>query len=853
VTRRLYPRVQSAGVWLLGHAVRLWPFALFVIVFILSWHTLRDIHTRDVRAALHALDLRWVAIAAGLTAANVGIMGLYDVIAFRKTRATIGERWRYGAVSFAWSNFLTLGPLAGPAIRFWLYRQSVDRLQDLHAGILTVTIAFVSGLAGWTAAVFIVGQAPFAAISVAALALVLFAAWLSRAIAGRIERLSELAAASARTLELGIVGWLDWLLAVFVFVACVKATGSLAALSSVVSAFFQGQALGLASLIPGGFGASDAVWIAKLPIPKSVAAAALMAYRVVYYIAPWGVASLLLLAWATRRSAQRVEVARRIVAGLVGAAGVLIILSSASPALHARLVLLERFMPLPLVEAGHLAASFAGVLLLVLARGLARGYRSAFRATLALLLLAAGASILKGLDWEESVILGCVALAASSQASLFDRASRGDLFEGADLTVAFAALALFVAFGSVSHHVSRVAVERWTAVGYRLQAARFVRAAASMLFGITAASLYVLMRPRVEFEPPGEGDIQEALDFNATFGTGTNPLMVATRDKSIFSVPDLGLCLYRTIGPYMAIFSDPVVRQAGERGVFLDALLERAAELDRRPLFYQVSPDWIPLLHDRGYHFFKLGEEAQVHLDRVTTEGHEGKMTRQILRRAERDGVEFRVIAPYEIRSLIPELREISDDWLHAKGVYERQFSIGAFDEPYLLRFRCAVVQTRGDDPRILAFANLLEGPRREELSVDLMRSRSDGPRVMDFLVVSLFLMGKKAGYRRFNLGMAPLASVGVERGAHVRERLARVIFQRGEQWYNFQGVRFYKEKFDPEWVPRYMAYQSAWEWPVATASVSALIAGGWGSALRPARESAVPFHGDRAASRGHA
>jgi phosphatidylglycerol lysyltransferase len=123
----------------------------------------------------------------------------------------------------------------------------------------------------------------------------------------------------------------------------------------------------------------------------------------------------------------------------------------------------------------------------------------------------------------------------------------------------------------------------------------------------------------------------------------------------------------------------------------------------------------------------------------------------------------------------------------------------------------------------------------------------------MDFLIVSLFLMGKKGGYRRFNLGMAPLASVGVERGAHVRERLARVIFQRGEHWYNFQGVRFYKQKFDPEWVPRYLAYQSAWEWPVATASVSALIAGGWGSALRPARETAGQIHGDRAASRGHA
>ena len=103
---------------------------------------------------------------------------------------------------------------------------------------------------------------------------------------------------------------------------------------------------------------------------------------------------------------------------------------------------------------------------------------------------------------------------------------------------------------------------------------------------------------------------------------------------------------------------------------------------------------------------------------------------------------------------------------------------------------------------------------------------------------------GKEQGYARFNLGMAPLASVGDQRGAHARERLARLLFQRGEQWYNFQGLRAYKDKFDPTWAPRYMAYQDAWEWPVAIAYVCALIAGGWGTILTPPRETATTSPG---------
>src|SRR5262249_26845958 len=154
-----------------------------------------------------------------------------------------------------------------------------------------------------------------------------------------------------------------------------------------IRSFFVGQAIGLASLIPGGFGSSDAFWIAHLPLPGGDAAAALIAYRLVYYIVPWLAASLVLLSWATRRASRRVELARRLVAGLVAAGGALVLLSAAAPAL--RLETVQQIVPLPIVEASHVAAALTGALLLILARGLAKGYRAALGATIIVLLLAA--------------------------------------------------------------------------------------------------------------------------------------------------------------------------------------------------------------------------------------------------------------------------------------------------------------------------------------------------------------------------------------------------------------------------------------------------------------------------------
>jgi len=835
-------RTEQASTWLVARAGRAWGLLVIAVVLALTWQALRGIHVHEVRVLLRSLDGRWLVAAGGITLANVAIMGLYDVIAFSRTRTTAAERWRFGAVAFCWSNFLTLGPLAGPAIRLWLYRGTVERASELRSAIVSVVIAFSAGLIGWTLAAVATAQigGGLVVLSLAALVCVSGAAWIARAIARRFEDLSDAAARPVRTLELALVGWLDWLLAMAAFAACLRAAGVDIAALRVAHDFFVGQAIGLASLIPGGFGSSDALWIARLPIDRNVTVAALAAYRFIYYIGPWFTASLVLLSWATRQSSRRTELARRVVGALVGAAGVLIIVSSASPAIHARLILMERYVPLPLVEAGQIASALAGLLLLALARGLARGYRAAYAGTLALLLLAGFATLLKGLDWEESVSLGVVAIAAWSHAGLFDRESGGDWLETADLGLGFLALLIFLVLGTFSHHLAASGgLDRVTALGYRFQAARFMRSALSMLFALSAATLYVLLRTPVHFAPPPQADSERAIEFNAGFGTGTTPMMVAVGDKSIFAEGERGFCLYRTIGAYLVVFSDPVVRPGADRAAFVDALFAFAAGVDRRPLFYQLSADWMPLLHDRGYHFFKLGEEALVPLERVTLQGHAGKLTRQFLRRAERDGLTFEVLAPYEIDAHLDELEAISDHWLAAKQVTERQFSIGYFSRDYIRRFPCAVVRHKCREGAILAFANLLEGPRRQELSVDLMRYRTDGPSVMDFLLTSVMLYGKEKGFRTFNLGMAPLASVGDQPGAHRRERVASLIFRRGEQWYNFQGVRSYKEKFNPEWVPRYLAYEAAWEWPVALANASALIAGGWRNTVIPGRDRA--------------
>ena len=131
---------------------RLRPYLPFVIVLAVvapAYGRVRDLSPTLLAAALRGLHPEWLAVAAVLTVANIAAMGAYDVIGFRYTRASWMRRWFNGSVAFASSDFLTFGAVAGPSVRFGLYRDSVEESASRRDGVIVVSVAFGSGLAGW--------------------------------------------------------------------------------------------------------------------------------------------------------------------------------------------------------------------------------------------------------------------------------------------------------------------------------------------------------------------------------------------------------------------------------------------------------------------------------------------------------------------------------------------------------------------------------------------------------------------------------------------------------------------------------------------------------------------------------
>jgi len=243
-------------------------------------------------------------------------------------------------------------------------------------------------------------------------------------------------------------------------------------------------------------------------------------------------------------------------------------------------------------------------------------------------------------------------------------------------------------------------------------------------------------------------------------------------------------------------------------------------------IFYEVTPEYLPLYIDLGLALLKLGEEARVELPTFTLQGSQRGELRNACRRAEREGASFEVVAAKDCTpEFLAQLKVVSDQWLKNKAAGEKRFSVGYFDERYLANFDIGVVRSAG---KPVAFANLWLTGNREEMSVDLMRHSDDGPKlVMDYLFVQLMLWGKEQGYHWFNLGMAPLSGLEQRPLAPAWHRMGRFVFGIGEHFYNFEGLRRYKQKFSPVWEPRYLAAPGGFALPRVLVDVTALIAGG--------------------------
>jgi phosphatidylglycerol lysyltransferase len=578
-------------------------------------------------------------------------------------------------------------------------------------------------------------------------------------------------------------------------------------------------------------------------VAAPVLAGALVTYRLVYYLFPFCVAilmlgvrelrlrkSLLMKSGGVVRRGWSI-VAPRLASLLALGGGFMLLLSANTPIEDARRGVLQGVLPLPFVESSHFISSLAGALLIVLARGLQRRIQAAWWISIMLMAGGIAFSLMKGFDWEEALILSFCLLCLLPFRGHFHRhaALWTYRFTAGWWLMILALMGVAVWLGFFTSRNVPYQRELWWQFTFESDSSRFMRAAVGSGCVFAIIALAQALRP-AKSRTTAKVD-PEAVEKIVRLSSHADAALAFLGDKN-FTLGADGRCglMYADQGRSRIVMGDPL-GDADEADDLLWQFVELAQAEGMRPVFYHISVAEMPRLVDMGFKLFKLGEEAHVNLAAFSLEGGDAKKLRQARNRFQTAALSFAIWDQTMVAERIETLRVISNAWLEEHRAGEKGFSLGRFDDDYIRRFPCGVVMDSAGE--VIAFTNILATDDKEELSVDLMRHLSAAPNgVMEAMFIELMLWGRTQGFKQFNLGMAPLSGLSTHPLAPLWNRLAAGIFHRGETFYNFQGLRSYKDKFNPEWEPRYIAVQSNWSLPSALLDATALIGGGLRNSL---------------------
>lgn len=839
-----------------GPLVRVLLPVVIAVMALSALHVMsRHVHFADVRAALSAVPATRLALALAGVALSYAAIALYDIQAVRRLvpgRVPLRLAGVAGMAGYAVSNLLGMSYLTGTAVRHRIYRGAGLSLGEVLAIIATSWSAF------WMAALTLLGglmlvhpaglaaQLPFGPTAARVLGLALLCGvigllvWLARGgravtMGGRRQPLPGLGGALAlmgtALLDIGGSALVLWA----VLPADVTADPAV-----FVAAFLAATTIGILSHSPGGLGVFEAVMIAGLGAAgRPDVVAALLLYRLIFFVLPFALAAtglgiLSLLRDRRRLSGSAALLARAvapvvpvIAAGIALVSGAMLLLSGSLPLGTQQVSALRQMLPLALLEVSQLAGSVAGLLLVIVARGLARRMARAWLVAMGLLGAGLAASLAAGPVWPLSLGLGVALIVLGLFRDAFHRRGEGALFrlDGAWLVTVAALLGAAVWLGFFAYRHVSYRDDLWWQFAWEDDASRFLRGAlvlAVIVLGVAFNSVISTRGPRIRAEP-----IPPLVPALLARCPRAEAQIALSGDKSFLLDPGgRAFLAYADTGRTLISWGDPVGDDPKAARDLIWALRELADRSGRRCAFYRVGSAHLPNYLDLGFSVLKMGETARVPLTGFTLEGSHRRDLRQAVNKARREGLAMEIIPPARQAEVFDAIKAVSDAWLAARNASEKGFSLGACTPDYLQHFDIAVLRHEASG-RIVAFTNLMRGADGAELSLDLMRHDAGCPGYgMDALFGFLMLMGREEGYRWFSLGGAPLAGLENRRLASVWNRIGGFIHDHGERFYRFEGLRAFKQKFNPEWTPEYLVCPGGMTVPRVLIEIGGLISG---------------------------
>lgn len=495
------------------------------------------------------------------------------------------------------------------------------------------------------------------------------------------------------------------------------------------------------------------------------------------------------------------------------------LISAATPSLRGREQQIEMLAPRAVPSSAHLLAILVSLSLLVLAAGLWRGTRRALTLTVVLLALVALLNLVKGLDYDESLldlalmtglglgrrafVLGCaprprvvmaigaviiwalaytvalLSLLLSDRAQTISEAFRAVVGDGA---------------GSV------VGLGAWSALDWLL----VVSAVLTSLWFLRS-----LLAPATSAEGHSRAEHARARALVASLGQDSLAPFILREDKS-FHFQAGGVLAYRVVADTAVVSGDPVAPE-GAAAQVLASFLELARHRGWHVVLSGASERHLAGYRELGLRHLHIGNEAFLNPAEFTLEGRAVRKVRQSVTRVQRRGWSVDALSAAEIEGpLAREIAELEHVWRSQRTrIVGFAMGMGACEPDQSPND----VLVLGRDPqgRLRALLRFVAHPGG--LSLDAMRRVGDCPNGLnEALVVRAIEVARERGSREVSLNFAGFAHLMAAEAAELEgahRRLVRWVLRLGGRRFQMERLVRFNEKFRPQWRGRFLVYDS--------------------------------------------
>jgi phosphatidylglycerol lysyltransferase len=543
-------------------------------------------------------------------------------------------------------------------------------------------------------------------------------------------------------------------------------------------------------------------------------------------------------------------------AGLLVVSAVLEIVSALVVTHQTRTQVLEALLPASVTLGGRTGAVLSGLGLLLLAGGIARGKRMAFRLTLVALGATIAFELVKDIDFEAAALFAWILFGLWWFRSDFDADSDPSrarwglivLAIGLVAAIAYAVAGAAILQGQLRPEVGVVrsleslllsvsgSPTRYRAVTER--ADWFLSSLPIVAYALIIVGLTQLLRPVLA--PRAAAAERERLHgLLSRWGRNYISHLAVHGASSYHWIGDEACVAFTLRGRTALALGDPVAPPA---------MMERALH---EFVGYCEKQDWIAAFYQvdepapyraAGMSLVAMGSEAVLDTSTFTLSGRKRADVRYALHRSEKRGIRFVFGSASELAAEHgAQLHSVSGSWLQMHRSPELAYSLGTLST--LADSDIVVGLAFAPEGRLEAFVSWLPVPMRQAWTLDLMRRRPDSSYgVTEALIARSIEEACRRGVKQISLGVTPrVLNQADTSGAFRAMYWGLDRFQRSDSLHRF------KEKFGPRWEDRYLAVPTMAALPEVMVAmirahlppVSAVAA--WLRSLRSSEASAPP------------